>query len=337
MKFGTVASSQAVGKILAHAIVDEQGHKVISKGHVLNEADIVRLQTLHIEQIVAVELAANDLGENEAAERVGKALAGMGLRILAPGVGRANVIATQDGPLCVNVTALERLNNIDEGITIASLRQHSLVKEGQLVALVKIIPFGIDAARVIDVEAMARESEPILWVRPLQSRKVSLIVSGPESTRERLLNAFSVPIRTRIENLGSHLENILYVEHQAECIAQAIHLQVEAGAELVMIASISAISDRNDVVPSALREAGGNVAHLGVPVDPGSLMMLGYLGQVPILGTPGCVKSLKTNVVDWVLPRLLAGERLTRVDLVAMGHGGLLDDISERPMPRQHT
>jgi molybdenum cofactor cytidylyltransferase len=104
---------------------------------------------------------------------------------------------------------------------------------------------------------------------------------------------------------------------------------------LILLAGVSAIIDQDDLVPSALRAAGGTVTHFGVPVDPGSLLMLGYIGETPVVGAPGCVKSPKTNVIDWILPRLLAGERLTGADLVAMGHGGLLDDISERPMPRR--
>jgi molybdenum cofactor cytidylyltransferase len=252
--------------------------------------------------------------------------------VQAPGVGRANLIATADGPLRINVPALTRLNNIDEGITVATLHEHTLVHKGQLLALVKIIPFAVAAARVEDVEATAHESAPVISVRCLIPQQVSLIVSGPESARDTLLNDFTEPIRTRIARLRSELCSIRYVPHISAEIAQAIGSHP---ADIVLLASISATIDREDVIPSAIREAGGSLAHFGVPVDPGSLLVLGYRGNMPIVGLPGCVKSLQTNVVDMILPRLLAGERLTRADLVAMGHGGLLEDISERPMPRQ--
>lgn len=334
MKFGPIPVENAVGKILAHAVIDGQGRKVFGKGHVLTNGDLAKLEALKLASVVAVMLADTDLDENTAARRVANAIAGANVRVVAPGVGRANLMATQTGPLCINVAALERLNNIDEGITIATLHQHTPVEAGQLVALVKIIPFGIEAARVVDVEATAREGAPVLWVRPLRVCSVGLIVSGPESTRERLLESFTDPVRQRVEKLGSQLDSVVYVSHDLETICEAIQAETAAGRDLILIASISAISDREDVVPGALRLAGGNVAHLGVPVDPGSLLMLGYFNEIPVIGAPGCIKSLKTNVIDWVLPRLLAGERLTRADLVAMGHGGLLDDISERPMPR---
>ena len=152
-----------------------------------------------------------------------------------------------------------------------------------------------------------------------------------------LVESFRDPVQRRIEALGSSLDELVYVSHTIPEIADAINVQRPAGRGLILLAGISAIIDREDVVPSALEAAGGSVVSFGVPVDPGSLLMLGYLENIPVIGAPGCIKSLKTNVIDWILPRLLAGERLTRANVVAMGHGGLLDDISERPMPRSST
>lgn len=332
MKFGAVLLENAVGKILAHSHFGEDGRKILGKGHVLTESDLQKLRDLHLVSVVVADLAPTDLDEDEAARRVGMALAGAGVKVTAPGVGRANLTALARGTLRVNVPVLERLNTIDEGITIATLREHTLVKVGDLLTLVKIIPFGIDSARVVDVEAIAHEAGSVISVRPLRECSVSLILSGPDSTREKLLASFEMPVRQRIEALGSRLDEIDYVEHTPEALASAILAQ--QGCDLILIASMSAIIDREDVVPTGLQLAGGSVAHFGVPVDPGSLMMLGYLNETPVMGAPGCIKSLKTNVIDWILPRLLAGERLTRADLVAMGHGGLLEDISERPMPR---
>jgi molybdenum cofactor cytidylyltransferase len=256
---------------------------------------------------------------------------------MARGVGRANLIAEAAGPLCVNVPLLNRLNNIDEGITIATLHEHTLVHTGHLLALVKIIPFAIPAARVVDAETVARESSGVIQVRPLLPRSVSLIVSGPDGARTQLLNDFTIPVKERIEKLGSTLDSVLYAPHEAAAIAPALVEQCQARRDLILLAGVSAIIDRGDVVPTALLQAGGAITHFGVPVDPGSLLMLGYMGDIPVVGAPGCIKSPKTNVIDWVLPRLLAGERLTRADLVVMGHGGLLEDISERPMPRNEV
>ncbi|MBZ0299314.1 MAG: molybdopterin-binding protein [Anaerolineae bacterium] len=337
MKFGPLPIQEALGHILAHNLVDERGHKVLSKGHTLTEADLLKLQSLNLDTITVAALDTTDLNENDAASRVGQAVAGPGIRVVTPGVGRANLISEHYGPVYINLVALEQLNNIDAGITLATLHNHTLVPPGELVTLVKIIPFGMPAARVVDVESKAHEFAPVISVRPLRSSSVGLILSGPESARDRLIGSFEPPTRQRIEKLDSHLDSMQYVPHTPDAICTAIRAQIESGRELIVVAGISAIIDRDDVVPLALRAAGGDVAHFGVPVDPGTLLMLGYVGSVPVLGAPGCIKSPKTNVIDWLLPRLLAGERLTRADLVALGHGGLLEDISDRPMPRSRS
>jgi molybdenum cofactor cytidylyltransferase len=334
MKFGEVPIDQALGAILAHNHMGRDGHKKLGKGRVLTEKDLTILRDLGLQSVTVAQLDTTDLDENTAAQRVGNAITGQGLRITTPGVGRANIIATATGPLRVNVPALAQLNNIDPGITIATQYEHTLVHDGELVALVKIIPFGIPLARVRDVEAIAHDSAPILALRPLRPSSVALIISGPPTARDRLTEAFHAPVRQRIEALSSTLDSVTYTDHTPTAIADVICDQVAKPHDLILITSVSAIIDDEDVVPTALRRAGGNVAHFGTPVDPGSLLMLGYIDDVPVLGAPGCVRSLKTNVIDRVLPRLLAGERLTRADLVAMGHGGLLDDISDRPMPR---
>ncbi len=335
MKFGEALIADAVGAILAHKLYDDRGKLIFNKGHVLTAADIPILRQHRLDRITVMRLDAADLHEDLAAERIGRAVAGSNVSWRAPGVGRANLTAAKRGVLHVNVPALELLNNIYDGMTIATLRTYTLVNPGEMVALVKVVPFGVPAARVVDVERIAESNAAALRVLPLQSKQVALIVSGTEATRDRLIRSFYNPVKKRIEGWGSRLLPPTFVRHDEMSIAAAI--QAHAAADMIIIASISAIIDREDLVPSALRRAGGSITLHGVPVDPGSLLMMGYLGEAPVVGAPGCIKSPKTNVIDWILPRLLSGERLTRANLVSMGHGGLLKDIAERPMPRSVT
>ena len=343
MKFGEVELDEAVGGILAHKLYDDAGKMVFNKGHLLSADDIARLRQRGLKRITVTQLSSADLHEDEAAARIGAVVAGRHVKMRAPGVGRANLTAAERGVLHVNAPTLELINNIYDGITIATRRAYSLVDAGEMVALVKVVPFGVPAARVVDVERIAESSAAVLQVRPLQAMRVALIVSGTEATRERLLRSFHEPVRRRIEGWGSQLLTPTFCAHNAESVAQAIREQAGGRvdtappADLILVASISAIIDREDVVPAALLLAGGSITLHGVPVDPGTLLMMGYLGEAPVVGAPGCIKSPKTNVIDWILPRLLSGERLTRANLVSMGHGGLLQDIAERPMPRSKT
>ena len=335
MKFGEVPIDESLGAILAHKLYDKAGKLILNKGHRLVAADLTALRQLGLERVTVTQLSAADLHEDAAAERIGAAVAGAHVRMRAPGVGRANLTAAERGVLHVDVPRLELINNIYDGITIASLREYTLVDVGEMVALVKIVPFGVPAARVVDVERIAEASGAVLQIRPLEKKRVALIVSGTESTQTRLMKSFHEPVRRRIEGWGSELLQPTFARHHARSIADAIRAQT--AADMILIAGISAIIDREDIVPSALVLAGGSITLHGVPVDPGTLLMMGYQGDVPVVGAPGCIKSPKTNIIDWILPRLLSGERLTRANLVSMGHGGLLKDIAERPMPRSKT
>ncbi len=335
MKFGEAPIEEAVGAILAHKLYDNTGKLILNKGRILAEADLASLRQLGLKRVTVMQLSAADLHEDAAAERIGAAVAGDMVNMRAPGVGRANLTAAERGILHIDVPRLEQINNIYDGITIATLREYTLVNGGEMVALVKVVPFGLPAARVVDAERIAKSGGAVLEVRPLQRKRVALIVSGTEATRDRLMKSFQAPVRRRIEGWGSELLEPIFTSHNQRAIADAIHSH--STADMILVASISAIIDREDVAPSALLLAGGSITLHGVPVDPGTLLMMGYLGDVPVVGAPGCIKSPKTNVIDWILPRLLSGERLTRADLVSMGHGGLLKDIAERPMPRSRT
>jgi molybdenum cofactor cytidylyltransferase len=210
-----------------------------------------------------------------------------------------------------------------------------------MAATVKIIPYAVPGSVVRQVEAIAADGGPLLRLDRLQPRRTALLLSGSSTVRERIERVFGPPLRARLEALGSSLDTVDFVPLEDEsgevALAQALAREVAAGAGLILLAGETAIMDRHDIAPRAIERAGGEVTCFGAPVDPGNLLLVGYLGNTAVLGAPGCARSRKVNVVDWVLPRLLAGDRLTRADIVALGAGGLLEDIPERLMPRSRS
>jgi molybdenum cofactor cytidylyltransferase len=277
------------------------------------------------------------VGENDAARRVGIAIAGQGLRPVGPSAGRVNLLASGLGILRVDVDRLTQINDC-EGLTVATLMTNTPVRPKDMVATVKIIPYGLLESSVHRAEMIAaKNGQPLISVDSLNPLPVSMIFSGSPSLHEKI-NADFAPLRARIESLGSHIaatDHIPLEDEQGEALlADMLCRNYHEGAKLIVLAGETAIMDRRDIVPRALERAGGCVEVVGVPVDPGNLLMLGYLHDVPVLGAPGCARSKKNNIVDWVLPRLLAGDRLVRSDFISLGHGGLLEDTRQRPMPR---
>jgi molybdenum cofactor cytidylyltransferase len=256
---------------------------------------------------------------------------------VGPHTGRANLLATGLGLLRVDPARLHELNR-HEGVTVATLRNHSSVRAAQLVATIKVIPFALPALGLTTAERSAGAAGPLLRVDPLPPRSVAVLLSGSPPARERVVREFVPPLRSRIERLGSTLDTVEFVSLEDEAgeaaLAEALRRAVDAGAGLILLAGETAIVDRHDVAPRALERAGGRVVSFGAPVDPGNLLLVGQLGATGVLGLPGCARSPRENVIDAVLPRLLAGDCLTREDVVGLGHGGLLEDVPERGAPR---
>lgn len=338
MKFGPVSLDKAQGKILGHNITGPDGRRLFRKGHALEAKDIGRLRELGRETVYVAELEPGDVDEDTAAERIaGKLFDHRYFRLSGPSTGRANVYTTELGVLRVEVERLLKINRY-EGITVATLRHNSPVSEGKMAATLKVLPYAVPESMVQTAEALARENGPLLRLDPLTPRQVSLILSGSPSARERIVRSFENALSKRLEQLGASIDTVDFVvldqEEDEAALADMIEQRVQSGAQLVILAGETAIMDRFDIAPRAVERAGGTVVCYGAPVDPGNLLMLARLGETPVLGAPGCARSPKDNIIDLVLPRLLVGDRLERDDIITLAHGGLLEDVPERPSPR---
>jgi molybdenum cofactor cytidylyltransferase len=337
VKFEPVPLSEAEGKILGHNIAGANGQRLLRKGRRLTDADLESLHVLGRQSVYVAQLEETDVDENTAARRVAEAICGPGLHMPGASSGRANLLSDTAGLLRVDVERLTQINECD-GITLATLMNHSPVHARQIVATVKIIPYAVPESSLSVVEAIASGSRPIVGVDALPSRSVGMILSGSTSVHQKLVADFS-PLRERIEKLGSSVARTDFValddESDEAALADMLQQQISAGIRMILLAGETAIMDEQDIIPRAIERAGGHVESVGAPVDPGNLLMLAYINDVPVVGAPGCARSKKINIVDWILPRLLVGDRLTRRDIVQLGHGGLLQDVPERGMPRE--
>ena len=337
MKFGAVPLSQAKGKILGHNIADLDGRRLLRKGKSLDDQDILALSAIGRENVYVAEIEADDVNENEAARRIAQACAGPGIGIIGPTAGRVNLLSNDLGVLRIDVDLLERINDL-EGVTLSTRVTHSLVRKREIVATVKIIPYSLPLSQIQRAEALASAKESaVVAVDLLTPQPVSMIFSGSASMQEKLNQDFA-PLIERVQGIGSYISTTDYVALEdaggESQLAAVLLRRSQEGAKIIILAGETAIMDRYDIIPRALERAGGKVEVIGAPVDPGNLLMLGYLGATPVLGAPGCARSKKINIIDWVLPRLLAGDHIKRSEIIRLGHGGLLEDSPQRPMPR---
>lgn len=334
MIFQDLALNEAEGAILAHSVKLEDGR--IAKGHLLERADIDRLSNAGKDRVTAARLEPGDLMEDEAAERLAKAIAPNHLRFSEAATGRVNVYSTVNGLFVADKTIVDRLNRIDPAITLACLADHSVVSSGDMVATFKIIPLAVPGPKV-DAGVELLKAATAFEVKPFRPRAVSLIATQLPSLKPSVMDKTARVLAQRLMPSGSTLKREERVAHDAISVAAAIRAACEApdkDPKLVIVFGASAVIDPGDVIPEAIRLAGGEVTQVGMPVDPGNLLVLGWVGDVPVFGAPGCARSPKENGFDWVMDRVLAGEVPTAYDISGMGVGGLLMEIQTRPRLR---
>jgi molybdenum cofactor cytidylyltransferase len=332
MKFGPVAVAEAGGATAVHTI--RQGTLVLKKGTHIGDAEIKALQEAGVAEVVVVRLEPGDVSEDEAAAGIATAMAGEGTHTDKAFTGRCNLFSQQAGILVVERDAIDRINRIDEAITVATLAAFKPVVVGEMLATVKIIPFAVKADLRDKALAVLNEVGPLVRVVPYAVRKVGIVSTMLPGLSPKVIDKTLRVTKERLAPAGAEIVAEKRVPHEAQALAVAIKEVFAAGAELVCVFGASAIADRRDVIPSAVEAVGGKIAHFGMPVDPGNLMMIATVDGHPLIGAPGCARSPKENGFDWVLSRLLAGIPVTHHDVTGMGVGGLLMEIVTRPQPR---
>lgn len=330
MIFGELTLKEAEGAILAHSV--RAPGLLYKKGRVLSAKDIAALQKAGVEKIFAAKLEPDDVAEDLAAGMLADACAGKNIEPGAAFTGRANLFAAADGIAVIDRALVDRLNLIHESITIATVAPFEPLEKGRMAATIKIIPFAAPRAKL--EEALALLQTPLLRIAPWRPRRVGLISTLLAGSGKNLADKNIQALTGRLAPMGNCPVTELRGAHDANETAQMIRQLMDEGCSPVFIFGASAIVDRRDVIPAGIVAAGGEVLHLGMPVDPGNLLLLGRVGETPVIGVPSCARSPKLNGFDWVLQRLMADLPVTAEDIMRMGAGGLLKEISSRPQPR---
>ena len=303
------------------------------KGHIVREEDIPILLSMGKEHIYVWDPTPGLIHENEAAERLACAVSGSGLILNEPKEGKVSLTAAHDGLLYLSEDGIWALNSL-ENIILATLHNHYPVKKGEIIAGTRVVPLMIDEKVILEAEQIASTFfNPLLDVRPLKKIKVGIVTTGSEVYHGRIQDKFGPVLRAKVEGWGSVVLGQTFANDDVLLIQSSIREHLKQGAEMILVSGGMSV-DPDDVTPTAIKDMGAEVITYGAPVLPGSMFLLAYLGDVPIMGLPGCVMYAKTTVFDLLAPRLLTGERLSREDITKLGHGGLCLDCPVCTYPR---
>ena len=330
-----VPVAEAVGMVLCHDITRiipgrEKG-RAFRRGQVITPGDVPTLLNLGKEHIYVWETEETMVHEDEAALSLARHAAGPGLQWDQPNQGRVNLRAMHNGLLKVDADRLNKVNSLDD-IAMATAHNNRAVSKGQIVAGARVIPLAVRRDLLEEAEGILDQEGPLLAVKPYQPLWMGVVTTGSEVYSGRVQDGFCSVIKQKAAPYGARMLGQVIVPDDPFLISHEIRQFIAEGAELVLATGGMSV-DPDDVTPVGIRASGAEVISYGAPALPGSMFMLAYLGHVPICGLPGCVMFNSVTVFDLILPRIFAGERISRADIVALGHGGLCDECADCRFP----
>ena len=326
----------AVGTKLAHDITEirpgEFKGPAFRKGHTVCNDDLCHLQKLGKNNLYVIDLAEDEIHENQAAAILANALAGEGIAWKDdPHEGKIKLVAEKDGLFKVDTSALAAFNMVDE-VMCATLHNHILVKKGEQVAATRAIPLIMKRVRIERAAAIARQNGAVLSVKPLRQAKVGLVITGNEVYHGLIVDRFAPILTEKVTSLGSTVDEIAFAPDDENRIHEAIQNHLDRGCDLLMLSGGMSV-DPDDVTRKGIKMAGASEMHYGSAVLPGAMFLVAYIGDVPLLGVPACGLYHRITVLDLVLPRILTDERIGKAELAFLGHGGLCRDCEECVYP----
>lgn len=313
-------AERLAGLVLCHDVRDGDGRLLRRKGERLDAAAAVQLAACVRREVHLLELEPGDVHEDPAGEQLARAVAGPGVAVREFAGAQWALAAARRGLVRVEVAALAEVNAL-EGISVYTLFDGQVVDAGEAVARAKVTPLVIAEAIVAEAEARCRRAGGLVSVRRFVPLPVAAVAPGRLAPRPR--ERFEAVLREKLDWLGAPLLGVIYAEPESAGLARALEEALAAGARIVVTAGANAL-DPLDPVFGAVERLGGRFVRKGVPAHPGSLLWLALVGEVPVLGMPGCGMFSQATLFDLLLPRLLAGETLDAPALAGYGHGGLL-------------
>jgi len=307
---------------MTEIIPGEKKGPTFKKGHVIKDSDIPHLQRMGKNHIYVLELSGDELHEDEAALAMAQAIAGPGIEYDSqPSEGKVGFRAEAEGLLRVDRRRLLALNLLGE-VMLATWHDNTVVKKGDLVAAGRAIPLVVPRQVVDEAVSIASNAGGLIRVLPWKIRRGAVLVTGQEVFEGRIKDAFGPIMKEKLKDYGVDVLSYSLVPDDAGMILEEIKKVLGMGTELILCTGGMSV-DPDDVTRKAIEKAGATDIVYGSPVLPGAMFLVSRIGDVPVLGIPACAMYFRTTVLDLVLPRVLAGERIDRGKIAALGHGGL--------------
>jgi len=320
-----VKLDEALGMVLAHDLTKVIPGKFkgpgFRRGHIIRKEDIPELLNMGKEHVYIMELGEGEIHEEEAALRIAGAIGNSELELSKPKEGRVNLASRTFGLLRINTGLLKEINSLGE-VIVATLHTNTVCHEGMGVAATKIIPLFTTEAKVSKIEQICQGRGKVVEITPIKKKRVGVVITGNEVFKGRIEDKFGEVIKEKVGSLGSVINHKIIVPDDVDLIAEAIIEMRSKGSEVIVVCGGLSV-DPDDVTVEGVKQSGAEIISYGAPVMPGAMFLLAMVNDTPILGAPAAVIFNHKTILDLMLSRVLAGEKICREDIIESGHGGL--------------
>ena len=318
----------AVGQVLLHDITKVDGDKfkgrIFKKGHIIREEDIGVLKSVGKDHIYIFEIKENEIHENDAAYILADALMGENTyRSKEVKEGKLTIYSNAFGVCKIDVERLYKFNSIGEP-SCPTIYNNSVVEKGDKLAAVRIISLVAPKEEVNKAAEIAKGG--IIKVIPFTPKKAGLIVTGNEVYKGRIKDKFEEKLRPKLKEMLCEIEEKVILPDDKEQIRDKIK-EFASKYDLVILTGGTSV-DPDDVTYKAIHEAGVENYIRGNPIQPGNMLTMGWIEKTPIVAVPAAALFLKRTAFDIWLPRLLIGDVITKEEVIARAHGGLLEAVN---------
>lgn len=288
----------AIGEQLAHDVIRYgPGIKTVlfKRGHTIQPADLEKLKNTGNYIVYVSEEGKTGIHEEEAAIRTARAAGGENIHITKPSEGRVRLLAEEPGLLKLKPNIVRSVN-LTTGFVLATRPNNTGVKKHDEVASAKIIPLVVEEPKMEKVEEILEKNKPVIKVIPPKIERIGVVVVGTEVYQGRIEDVFKPILKRKLEPYGLSISKSTILPDDEVEIKEKIFEYKEEGFELILVTGGMAV-DAGDVTPDAIRNTGAKVVPRGIPIFPGNMAIIAYLGKVPILGLPACVITDDRTIV----------------------------------------
>lgn len=296
------------------------------RGHIIRKEDIEVLISLGKENIFVMEeedKEKNLIHENDAAMFIVEKLNldKEFFEISDIREGKINITAKEDGILKIDINTLNKINKIGE-IILVTKYNNSYIKKGETVAATRVIPLLIEKSQLDEMKEIVKDRNVLTFKKIDKNKKLALITTGNEVYNGIIKDKSKEALLKKYRKYELNDMEQVFSPDDKDTIKKYIK-KFENEKDIIMCTGGMSI-DPDDVTPSAIRESNWEIVTYGTPVLPGAMFMLAYKGEKVLIGLPGGVVFSEKTVFDILLPRILTNDRITKQEIIEMGHGGLL-------------